>query len=67
MRNTGIFAPQVMRGRVIMVAMRSFSLRMVRVAITPGMAQPPAMPPAMMKGITEEPCSPKARMTRSSM
>ena len=37
----------------------------VRVAMTPGIAQPPAMPSAMMYGITEAPCRPNKRMMRS--
>lgn len=42
-------------------------LRRVRAASTPGTAQPPAMPPPTMNGITEQPCSPKIRKIRSSM
>ena len=37
---TGIFAPQGMNGVSIAVALRSLSSRMVRQAMTPGMAQP---------------------------
>ncbi len=43
--NTGSLAPQFMNGAVSRVAMRSLGDRRVRVAITPGTAQPPAMPP----------------------
>ena len=47
-KNTGSLAPQAMYGRVSRVASFSLGLRRVRVAMAPGMAQPPAMPPAMM-------------------
>ena len=66
-RNTGTLAPQVMKGVVTRVASFSLGLRRVRVAMTPGTAQPPAMPPATMKGSTELPCSPNILNTRSSM
>ena len=48
---TGILAPQGMKGVSMAVARRSRSLRMVRLAMTPGMAQP--MP--MTKGMTDLP------------
>ena len=48
---TGILAPQGMKGVSIAVARRSRSLRMVRLAMTPGMAQPVPM----TKGITDLP------------
>ena len=51
---TGSFAPQGIKGASIAVARRSRSLRMVRAAITPGMAQPVPM----TKGITDLPLSP---------
>ncbi len=66
-RKTGSLAPQVMNGAVSRVASFSRGLRRVRAAMTPGTAQPPAMPPETMNGITEQPCSPKMRNTRSSM
>ena len=47
-RNTGSLAPQLMYGRVSRVASFSLGLRRVRVAMAPGMAQPPAIPPAMI-------------------
>jgi hypothetical protein len=56
-----------MNGAVSRVASFSRGLRRVRAAMTPGTAQPPAMPPETMNGITEQPCSPKMRNTRSSM
>jgi len=56
-----------MNGAVMSVAIFSFLPRSVRVAMTPGTAQPPAMPPETMKGMTELPCRPKLRKTRSSM
>ena len=65
--STGSFAPHVMKGAVSMVASFSLGERRVREASTPGTAHPPPMPPEMMKGITEEPCRPKMRNTRSSM
>mgnify|MGYP007098956643 CR=1 FL=1 len=46
---TGILAPHGMNGVNMAVARRSRSLRMVRLAITPGMAQPVPM----TKGITD--------------
>ena len=48
---TGIFAPQGIKGASIAAARRSRSLRMVRLAITPGTAQPIAI----TKGITDLP------------
>ena len=48
---TGILAPHGMNGVNMAVARRSRSLRMVRLAITPGMAQPVPM----TKGITDLP------------
>jgi hypothetical protein len=65
--NTGSLAPQFMKGAVSSVASRSRGDFRVRVAITPGTAHPPAMPPETTKAITELPCRPKARKTRSSM
>jgi len=65
--STGILAPQFMNGTVSRVAIRSFGERRVRVAMTPGTAQPPAIPPETMNGITEEPCRPKILKTRSIM
>ena len=67
MAKTGSFAPQFMKGAVSRVARRSLGLLSVRVARTPGTAQPPAIPPEMMKAMTELPCRPKVRKTRSSM
>ncbi len=66
-RKTGSLAPQGMKGAVIRVASFSFGLRSVLVAITPGTAQPPMMPPETMKGMAEQPCRPKTRRARSSM
>ncbi len=66
-RKTGSLAPHGMNGAVIRVASFSFGLRKVRVAMTPGTAQPPMIPPEMIKGIAEQPCRPKMRSTRSSM
>ena len=51
---TGIFAPQGMNGVSIAVARRSRSLRMVRLAITPGIAQPVPM----TNGMTDLPDRP---------
>ena len=51
---TGIFAPQGMNGVNMAVVRRSRSLRIVRDAITPGMAQPVPM----TMGITDLPESP---------
>lgn len=66
--STGSLAPQFMKGTVSKVAIRSLGERRVRVAMTPGTAQPPAIPPETMKGITEEPCRPKrGRKIRSIM
>ena len=48
---TGSFAPQGMKGASIAVARRSRSSRMVRAAMTPGMAQPVVI----TKGITDLP------------
>ena len=48
---TGIFAPQGINGVSIAVALRSRSLRIVRLAITPGTAQP--IP--ITKGMTDLP------------
>ena len=48
---TGILAPHGMNGVNMAVARRSRSLRMVRLAMTPGMAQPVPM----TKGITDLP------------
>ena len=48
---TGIFAPQGMNGVSIAVVLRSLSLRIVRDAITPGMAHPVPM----TMGITDFP------------
>ena len=64
---TGSLAPQAIKGTVNSVAIFSRGLRRVRAASTPGTAQPPAMPPPTMNGITEQPCSPKIRKIRSSM
>ena len=66
-KNTGTLAPQVMNGVTSRVASFSLGLRSARVAMTPGTAQPPAMPPATMNGSTLVPCRPKMRNTRSSM
>ena len=65
--STGSLAPQFMNGTVSRVASRSLGERRVRVAITPGTAQPPAMPPETMNGITEEPCRPNRWKMRSIM
>ncbi len=65
MAKTGILAPQFMKGTTSIVVSRSFSSRMVRVAITPGTAQPPAMPPDTIMARMLLPCSPKMRSTRS--
>jgi len=46
--NTGSLAPQFMKGAVKSVASRSRGERRVRVAMTPGTAQPPAMPPEII-------------------
>ena len=46
---TGILAPQGIKGASIAVALRSRSLRMVRLAIMPGTAQPTVI----TKGITD--------------
>ena len=62
---TGTLAPQFIKGTVKSVAIRSLGERSVLVAITPGTAQPPAIPPETINGITEEPCSPKIRNTLS--
>ena len=51
---TGSFAPQGMKGVSIAVALRSRSLRIVRQAIMPGIAQPVPM----TKGMTDLPDSP---------
>ncbi len=51
---TGILAPQGMKGASMAVARRSRSLRMVRVAMMPGTAQPVVM----TKGITDLPDRP---------
>ena len=66
-RNTGIFAPQGIKGAVRIVASFSRGLRNVRAAITPGTAHPPAIPPEIIKGITELPWSPKIRNILSIM
>jgi hypothetical protein len=54
-RKTGTFAPQGMNGAVRRVASFSLGLLRVRAPMTPGTAQPPGMPPATMKGMTEHP------------
>ena len=51
---TGIFAPQGMKGESMAVARRSRSLRMVRLAMMPGTAQPVVM----TKGMTDLPDRP---------
>ena len=51
---TGSFAPQGIKGASIAVALRSRSSRIVRQAITPGIAHPVPI----MKGITDLPESP---------
>ena len=51
---TGSFAPQGIKGASMAVALRSRSVRMVRAAITPGMAQPVPT----IKGITDLPDRP---------
>ena len=56
---TGSLAPQFIKGTVKRVAIRSFGDLSVLAAITPGTAQPPAIPPDTMNAITELPCSPK--------
>jgi hypothetical protein len=56
-----------MKGTVSRVAKRSRRDLRVRVAITPGTAQPPAMPPDTIKAITELPCRPKILKILSSM
>ena len=53
--NTGSFAPQGINGAVKMVSKRSRHPLIVREDITPGTAQPPAIPPETMKGRTELP------------
>ena len=58
---TGSFAPQGMKGASMAVARRSRSLRMVRQAITPGIAQP--VPTT--KGITDLPERPTFLKTGS--
>ncbi len=67
MRYAVVLAPQTMKGAVRMVARRSRGLRSVRAHRTPGTAQPPGMPPDMTSGMTDMPCSPKTRSTRSIM
>lgn len=64
---TGSLAPQFMKGAVRSVASLSLGDLIVLAAMTPGTAQPPAMPPEMMKGMTELPWRPKKRKRRSSM
>ena len=48
---TGSFAPQGIKGAIIAVALRSRSLRIVRQAITPGIAHPVPI----INGITDLP------------
>ncbi len=62
---TGSLAPQFINGTTNMVARRALGSLSVRVAMMPGTAQPPEMPPPTMSAITELPCRPKARSTRS--
>jgi len=64
---TGSLAPQFMNGTTSNVAIRSFLSRRVLVAITPGTAHPPDMPPLTIRAITEFPCNPNHLRTLSSM
>ncbi len=56
-----------MNGTVSRVARRSLGDFRVRVAMTPGTAQPPAIPPETINAMTDAPCRPNIRNTRSSM
>ena len=53
--NTGSLAPQFMKGTVSRVASRSLGDLRVLAAMTPGTAQPPAIPPDTMNAMTELP------------
>ena len=67
MAYTGNFAPQLINGATRSVAILSFGSLRVLVAITPGTAHPPEIPPLMIRAMTEFPCSPNQRKTLSSI
>ena len=64
---TGSLAPQFIKGKTNIVAILSLEPLKVLVAITPGTAQPPAIPPLTIKAITELPCRPNQRKILSIM
>ena len=67
MAYTGSLAPQFIKGTTKRVAILSLRSLNTLVAMTPGTAHPPEIPPLTTRAITELPCSPNQRNNLSSI